>query len=379
MVVHTWIRLGHNLQLTNTFKIKEGKLMKKGFVVISLLLVLLMVFTSGCGNLTPNKTEEPAAEPEKTETKEEVAKAEYVFKLGYGGATTNPRHLTAEKFKAWVEEQSKGRIQIDLYPSEVLGTDKQMIEMIMMGNLDLSINSQSLLSNHEPKMSIVELPFLFDNTEQAGKILDGAIGEEIAKDLPAKGIRILAYWENGIRQVTNSVRPVEKPEDLKGLKLRAPESKMTIDIFKSLGAQPTPFNFAELYLALQQKTFDGQENPITNIYASKFYEVQKYISITNHKYESCPMIASEKVWQTLPADVQELLKEGAVKFAQEHRKMVAENETGWLEDLAAKGMTVTKPDLDPFREATKDVYEKWEPILGKDMIERVQNEIKSMK
>lgn len=357
--------------------------MKKSLAVILAIVMLLALALSGCTSVSEKPKESKPAESKPAAASSAAAseapkdkKAEIVLKLGYGSGTTNPRHLTAEKFKKWVEEQTKGKVQIDLYPSEVLGTDKQMMEMITMGTLDLTLNQHSLTANYAPKLSVIELPFLFDSTEKAGKILDGPIGEELAKDLEKSGIQLLAYWENGIRQTTNSKRPIEKPEDLKGLKIRTPESKMTISIFKALGASPAPFSFAELYLALSQGTFDGQENPVTNIHASKFYEVQKYISVTNHKYETLPFLASMKVWQKLPEDVRKVLKEGAVKFAKEHRKMVADNEGKLLADLEAKGMKVSKPNLQPFRDATKSVYAEWEPVLTKELIEKVKEAAK---
>ena len=202
--------------------------------------------------------------------------------------------------------------------------------------------------------------------------MDGPVGLEIVKDLPEKkGMRLLAYWENGIRQITNSKRPIEKVEDLKGLKIRTPENKMTLSIFKALGSSPAPLAFPELYLALSQGVFDGQENPISGIYSAKLQEVQKYISITNHKYEPQPLVISEAVWKNLPADVQKLLQEGAVKFAKEHRRMVAEMESKQLAEFEASGMKVSRPDITPFREATKSVYAEWEKTLGKDLVDKV--------
>ncbi|MGE4282446.1 MAG: TRAP transporter substrate-binding protein [Clostridia bacterium] len=358
--------------------------MRKGIVVVSILMAFVMLFTVGCTSVSnqpapakeePAKTEPSKTEPAKTEAKTEQ-KAEVVLKLGYGAPTTNPRHLIAEQYSKWVSEQTNGKVKIELYPAEMLGTDKQMAEANAMGTLDMSINAHGVIAGYEPKLAAIELPFLFDSPEKVGKLLDGPIGEELAKDLPAKGIRVLAYWENGLRHITNNKKAVEKPEDLKGLKIRAPENKMTLDIFKALGASPAPLAFPELYLALSQGVFDGQENPITNIHAAKFDEVQKYISITNHKYESCPLIVSEKVWSKLPADVQKVLKEGAVKFAQEHRKMIQDSEAKLLAELESKGMKVSKPDLKPFQDATKPVYTAWEATLGKELIQKIQEAVK---
>lgn len=327
--------------------------------LVALVTLILAISLVGCAG----KDKTPAAQP--------AQKAEITLKLGYGQPTSNPRHITADKYAKWVNEQTKGKVKIELFPNETLGSDKQMTEMAANGTLDMVITAQGVLASYEPKLAGIGLPFLFDSMDKVGKVLDGPIGEELAKGLPAKGIRLLAYWDNGLRHITNSKRPIEQPADLKGMKIRTPEDKMTLSIFKALGANPAPLAFPELYLALSQGVFDGQENPIVNIHSSKFYEVQKYISITNHKYEACPLIISEKTWQKLPPDVQKVLKEGAVKFAAEHRKMDADNEGKLLADLEAKGMKVTKPNLAPFREATKAVYDEWVPVLGKDLMDRI--------
>ncbi|MDF2524198.1 MAG: DctP family transporter solute-binding subunit [Clostridiales bacterium] len=349
--------------------------MKKSTIVLSAALALMMTLTAGCTSLgsgqknagtgtAPAKT---AAQPANSSDK----KAEITLKLGYGQPTTNPRHITAEKYAKYVNEQTNGKVKIDLYPSEMLGSDKQMTEAAVMGTQDMVITAQGVLSTYENKLNAIGLPFLFSSPDKVGKVLDGPIGDELAKDLPNKGIRILGYWENGLRHITNSKRPIEKPEDLKGLKIRTPEDKMTLSIFKALGASPAPLAFPELYLALSQNVFDGQENPITNIDSAKFYEVQKYMSITNHKYETCPLIISEATWKKMPADVQKVLKEGAVKFAAEHRKLVNDSEANLLKGLESKGMKISRPDTKTFQDATKSVYTEWEATLGKDLITKI--------
>jgi tripartite ATP-independent transporter DctP family solute receptor len=300
-----------------------------------------------------------------------AAMAQVTLKLGYGQPTTNPRHIAADLYAQWVSEQTKGQVKIRLFPNETLGSDKQMTEMAASGTLDMVITAAGIAASYEPKLAVLELPFLFSSMAKVGQLLDGPIGDELAKDLPAKGIRILGYWDNGLRQITNSKKPIMAPEDLKGLKIRTPENKMTLDIFRALGASPAPLAFPELYLALAQGMFDGQENPVVSIHASKFYEVQKYISITNHKYETVPLIISEKTWQKLTPEQQKVVKEGAIKFAGEHRRLNSEIQDKDLADLEAKGMKVSRPDVTPFREATKGVYAQWTPVLGDDLIKRV--------
>jgi tripartite ATP-independent transporter DctP family solute receptor len=293
------------------------------------------------------------------------------LKLGYSSPASNPWHICAEQFAKYVSDNTDGNITIDLFPAEVLGSDKQMAEMIKMGTLDMQIAPQGVVANYEPKLAVLELPFLFDSNEQVAKLLDGPMGEELSKDLPKQGIRVLAYWENGLRQTTNNVRPITKPSDLKGMKVRTPDNKMTISIFKALGANPAPLAYSELYMALSQGVFDGQENPVVNIHASKLYEVQKYISFTNHKYEGKPFIISEATWKKLSPEYQKVISDGAKMFAIENRNMFAEQDKELRADLQAKGMKLNTPDLAAFREATKSVYDEWRGILGADLVNRV--------
>ncbi len=294
------------------------------------------------------------------------------YRLGYGGAVTNPRHLSAEAFAKYVEEQSNGMVKIQLFPAEMLGTDKEMVEMASMGSLDMTINAVGIVASYEPKIAVFELPFLFSSYEKVDQTLDSELGMGILGSLPAKGLRPLAYWENGLRQVTNNVRAITSPTDLRGMKLRTPENAMTLSIFRALGANPAPLAFSELYLALSQGSFDGQENPIANIHASRFNEVQAHLAMTNHKYEALVFMVSEDVWKKMPQSTKDLVAEAAKKFGQYHRDMVRSQEADMIADLESKGMKVTRPNLAPFVEATASVYKEYEKTFGKDLIDQVR-------
>lgn len=293
------------------------------------------------------------------------------LKLGYSSPASNPWHICAEELARYVYEKTDGNIKIDLFPAEVLGSDKQMAEMIKMGTLDMQIVPQGVLSNYEPKLAAIGLPFLFDSNAQAAKLLDGPVGDEIAANLPQKGIRVLAYWENGMRHTTNNIKPITAPTDLKGMKIRTPDDKMTISIYKALGSNPAPLAYNELYMALSQGVFDGQENPVVNIHASKLYEVQKYISFTNHKYECKGFIVSEALWKKLSPEYQKILTDAAKKYAILNRQMFAEQDKKLRSDLEAKGMKLNTPNLTPFREATTGVYAEWKEKLGTEFINKV--------
>lgn len=349
---------------------------KKWMAFFTLLLMVVVVASCSKKDETSSSSSEVDKISQETtgqeKTGSEASKPEYIFKLGYGGAITNARHLAAVKFAEYVNAESEGRVQIDLYPSEMLGSDSEMAEMASMGNLDMTINAMGVVANYEPKVSIFELPFLFSSYERVDVVLDSEFGMSLLSSLPDAGLRGLAYWENGLRQITNSVKPIEKPSDLDGLKIRTPENAMTLSIFKALGANPSPLAFSELYLALSQGSFDGQENPIANIHASKFEEVQKYLSITNHKYEALVFLVSEEVWQKMPEDIQKLISTSAKIFGDVHRDMVRSDEATMIEDLESKGMTISRPDLKAFQEATEVVYDEYGQKFGQELINQVK-------
>lgn len=199
-------------------------------------------------------------------------------------------------------------------------------------------------------------------------------------DLADSNMIQLAYWENGLRQVTNSRNPINTPADMSGLKIRTPEDSMTIAIFEALGAAPSPLAFSELYLALQQKTFDGQENPIANIHANNFQDVQQYLAMLNHKYECKNMVFSLSTWNKLPTDVQDLLMEAAKIYGDEHRQAIVDSSDSMLAELEAAGMEVTYPDPAPFQEATASVYDDFyaQYDWAQDLVARMQEVIDSV-
>ena len=202
-----------------------------------------------------------------------------VLKLGHAVAPEHPYHLGAVRYSELVAQRTKNKVKIDVYPSTQLGNERDMVEGLQLGTIDLVVTSTGPLGGFVPRIFVVDLPFLFRDREHAYKVLDGSIGRELLDAFSAKGIRGLAFWENGFRQMTNSVRPIEKPEDLKGIKIRTMENKVHLSAFRAFGASPTPMAWSEVYTALQQKTIDAQENPIAIIYFQKIYEVQKYLGL----------------------------------------------------------------------------------------------------
>jgi tripartite ATP-independent transporter DctP family solute receptor len=234
-----------------------------------------------------------------------------------------------------------------------------MVTALRTGALDMSANSQGAMANAVPEYAAFGMPFLFSNLEQVWKMLDGPLGKELADKTAEKGMVVLGYWDNGIRHMSNSKRALAKPEDLKGLKMRTPPDAVTVDIMQALGAEAQQIKFAELYVALQQGVVDGQENPLMNIHASKLYEVNKFISLTGHKYEMTPLLISKRSWDRLSDADKKVLQEAAAEATQLQRKLSKESDDKLLADLKAKGVQINTVDKTPFAKATSNVDDKW--------------------
>jgi TRAP-type transport system periplasmic protein len=290
------------------------------------------------------------------------------IRFGHGAAETNERHLAVMKFKELVEERSDGKIEVLVYPNELLGSEGEMIESVTLN--DLQMVAASAFSQYDQRISVFELPYLFDSHEEAWNTLDGELGDEVGSYLLDHHLRVLGYFENGFRHITAN-KPVESPEDLAGLKIRTPEFPISLTTFRALGASPTPMAFGELYMALQQKTVDAQENPVANIYANKLYEVQDYLIMSGHQYSSVPVAVNEEFWQSLSPETQNLLQTTAKEVAQYHRDLVMENEQAMIQELVEAGTIVLTPDTEPFRNKAEPVYDSFKRRFGEELVNRV--------
>ena len=315
-----------------------------------LALVMVLALAACGGGTTPatdgGSTAAPANDGQK-----------YTIRIGHSDTTANLIHINLERFADAVKERTNGQVEVQIFASEQLGSNAEMIEMVEMGSLDAMMLPSGQQANYCEKFKALSLPFLFADYEHVYKVLDGEIGEELLEGLENHNMIQLAYWENGLRQFTNDVRPINSPDDMKGLKFRTPEDALTVAIFAAYGASASPFAFSELYLALQQHTFDGQENPVANIYANNFQNVQKYLTMVNYQYQPKDMIFSLTTWNKLPADIQTILKEAAVEFGNQHRQDIQDNEASQLAELEADGMQVGYPDTQPFIDKAQSVYE----------------------
>ena len=252
--------------------------------------------------------------------------------------------------------------------------ERANVEALQLGTLDITNTSTGPVGNFVPEIGIVDIPFLFRDYDHARRVLDGPIGQEMLAKFPAKGIVALAWTENGFRHMTNSKRAIVKPEDVKGLKVRTMQNKVHMTALSSIGVQPTPMAFSELFTALQQGVVDGQENPLSVIVPSKFSQVQKYLSLTGHVYSPSLLLASPKLWNSLSEADKKNFLEAARTGAAAQRKAVTDFEQSGIEQLRKEGMTVTtQVDGQAFRSAMTPVWAEFAKTYGADNIKRIQD------
>lgn len=290
------------------------------------------------------------------------------------GAPGGIQDIALKKMKEVAEEKSGGRIKITIYTGGALGDQQANIEAMQSGTLDIA-TIETPITQVDPLMGVFALPYMFRDRAHIDAVMNGPIGADVRERLAKQGVRPIGYYEAGFRQITNNVRPIVKPEDLKGIKMRTPGSKLRIKIFNTWGANAAPLPYPELYTALQTGAFDGQENPLVEVRASRFYEVQKYLSLSYHLYQPGFMLMSESAFQKLPDD----LKAVMIKAAAEGGKAsVAFGEQADKEiiDLAKeKGMVVNATDIAAFQAASETIWAEETAALGdeaKDLISRVQ-------
>jgi TRAP-type transport system periplasmic protein len=289
-----------------------------------------------------------------------LAQAQAVkLSLGHGSAPENPRHIASLKFAEIVKAKTNGQVEVTVSPSGQLGNDPAQITAVRSGALDITANSQGAFANVVPEYAAFGMPFLFADLPSAWKTLDGPVGKELAEKTAEKGMVVLGYWDNGIRHMSNSKRPLNTPEDLKGLKMRTPPDAVTVDIMTAVGAQAQQIQFNELYVALQQGVVDGQENPLMNINSAKLYEVNKFISLTGHKYEMTPFVMNKRSYDALSEAQKKAVQEAAAEATKLQRNLSMEADTKLVVDLKAKGAVFNTANKAAFEKATANVDDKW--------------------
>ena len=301
------------------------------------------------------------------------ATAQTVLKIGYATNASSHYGVGSSAFCDEVEKGTQGRYKCQQFPSSALGGEREMVEAVQLGTLDIVNTSTGPVGNFVPEVKIVDIPFLFRDYDHARHVMDGPIGQEILTKFPAKGLVALVWTENGFRHMTNSKRAIVKPADAAGLKMRTMENKVHMDGYRTFGILPTPMAFPEVFGALQQGTVDGQENPIPVILASKFSQVQKHLSLTGHVYSPALLITSPRLMNKLSDADKKTFYEAAKKAAVAQRKKVNDDEANGIAQLEKEGMSVvSKVDSQAFREALKPAYASYAKEFGADNIRKIQ-------
>jgi tripartite ATP-independent transporter DctP family solute receptor len=296
------------------------------------------------------------------------ANAQLTLRFGHYAEETHPGHLAAKQFAAKVAERTKGQIKINIYPANVLGSPPEQCEQVRLGALDLNLPTQGALDKYIKAFSVVMLPFIYDDYDHVHRVLDGPSFQWLAPLAEKEGFIVLANWEWGFRNLTNNKRPINKPDDVKGLKIRTPPEIQLQAAMEALGAVVTKIAFPEVYMALAQGVVDGQENPIPVIYHNKFYEVQKYLALTRHVYNNMVHVVSTKTWAKLTPEQRQIFREESKKAGDFMRQAIMSEEESLIAKMEKAGLKVTRPDLAPFRAAMKPAYERIGKYAGEDNV-----------
>lgn len=293
------------------------------------------------------------------------AMAQMEMKANVPGNEEGISYLGAKRFADLVRERTGGQIDIKVFHSSALGDQESSLEAMQSGTLEIA-TIETPITTVDPVLGAAALPYIFTGREHIAKALGGEAGAWIEERIAAKGLRVLGFLEGGFRQITNNKRPIVTPADLAGVKMRTPSSQLRIKIFNTYGANASPLPFGELYTALQTGVFDGQENPVIWAKSTKFYEVQKYLSITNHLYTVTYLLISDAVFQKLEAKTQEILRQAAREAATYTVELGVAADNEIVEFLKSKGMQVNDADIPAFVEASKPIWTDWVAEQGAD-------------
>ena len=299
------------------------------------------------------------------------AKAEITLKFGHVGAPGSLFAASAEEFAKRVNSKLKGKVKINVFGSSQLGKDKTLLKKLLAGTVDFSLPS-TVMSSVIDQFGLFEMPYLVKNRKHMNKIEKELVWSKLAPLVEKKGYKIIAVWENGFRHITNNTRPIDKPTDLKNIKLRTPSGKWRVKMFKTYGANPSPLSFKEVFQALKTGVFDGQENPFAQIYSAKFNEVQKYLSLTGHVYTPAYVTVGKKKWARLPAGIRRALQDIAKGNQAFVYKTAKTMETDLLSKLKKGGMKVNTANKKAFIKASGAIYNEFKTTVpgGKNLVNK---------
>ncbi len=338
-----------------------------------LLVALLLLSAAACGSSgTASTPPAPTGGSQAASTAPPSKPAEkIILKAGNVIDVEHPYSQAILKFGEIVAEKTEGRIEVQLFHSSQLGNETDLIEGLKMGSVELCAISSAPAANFVPNIAVFDMPYLFKSRQQAYNVMDGELGVFFFGELLKEGVRGLGWWENGFRNVTNSKRPITKPEDLQGIKIRVMENPIPIATFNACGANATAMAWGEVFTALQQKTIDAQENPLSVIYLQRLYEVQKYLSLTEHFYAPALFLMSDQIYQKLSPEDQKIISEAAAEATAFERKVAEQQASDFVQKCKDSGMEVNTVEKEPFMKAMSVVYAQYEDQFG-EMIRKIQ-------
>lgn len=338
------------------------------FVALVCLLTLTVVFVAGCGG-----SKEPADNAGANSQPKKIN-----IKVGHVLDSSHAYHLGALKFAELVKEKTNGQVEVNVFPNSQLGAERQMLEAMQAGTLEMAISSSGPLVGFVPEWSVFDLPYLFTSYDEAFKVLDGPVGQKFIDLTIKKGIRPLYYWNCGFRNVYSNKTLVKSVKDFAGMKIRVMENPTYIAAFKAMGASPVPMAYSEVYSALEQKVVDAAENSFMAFYSSKHYEVAKYMSGTKHTFLPVMLHISEKFYQTLPEDVKKAIVDSAKEAGLYERELFVKQDEEAIKNLRNNGVTVELiSDFAPFKEAVQPVWDNAKSIPGgEENLKAIQDALK---
>jgi tripartite ATP-independent transporter DctP family solute receptor len=331
-------------------------------IVTTIAAMSLMV---GCGTGTGNGNASTGSQAVKT------------IRLGMTTGPTSAQNIAAAHFADLVKQYSNGSIKVQIYPSSQLGTASAMLQDLSSNTMQMVVTATA--DTVVPQMQALELPYLFPNEDVAVKVANGPVANQINQLFLPKGMRVLANWDSGFREITTRNHPITGVDSMKGLRIRVINSPIWIDLFKALGANPIPMDYNQVYTGLQQGTVDAEENPISNIYGAHFYEVSKNLAMTSHSFGVATVLVSEPFWKTLTQDQQNALSKAVTETTSYETQLTKQQEQDYLKKMEQTGVKVTNPALAPFQQATQVVYKELEPSIGADLITQVEQAAKNAK
>ena len=338
--------------------------MKKRVLSVLVAASMAVVAFAGCGSNgttsgSASATASTSASASASTSAAATGEAEYAMISGTTTPDAHPYNLGLVKMSELLSEKTNGAVTLDVFGNSQLGSERDLIEGLQLGSLQMTCTSSAPLAGFTDAFLVFDLPFIFETSEQARAVMDSEVGMEILHSVDEQGLKGLAWFENGFRNVTNNVRPITVPDDLKGIKIRTMENQMHMAAFQIMGADPTPMAMGDVFTALQQGTIDAEENPVPIIATNKFQEVQKYLSMTGHLFSPTPVFIAKDYFEALPAEYQTAVQEAATEAAPYQREQIDEQNVSGLEELTNDGMEANEPEKAPFQEATAPLYDEY--------------------